>query len=94
MNHKYDIDWLIAWMMCQRIGILKGSKIVGKEALKFVPIFGSCWVCTETIFVRRVWESDRQTLSNDLRKKLSNYPKNHFFNVKKLGEYFYTIFNI
>ncbi len=23
MNHKYDIDWLIAWIMCQRLGILK-----------------------------------------------------------------------
>jgi len=23
MNHKYDIDWLVAWMICQRLGILK-----------------------------------------------------------------------
>jgi hypothetical protein len=23
MNHKYDIDWLVAWMACQRLGILK-----------------------------------------------------------------------
>lgn len=22
MNHKYDIDWMIGWIVCQRIGIL------------------------------------------------------------------------
>ncbi|CAF1565372.1 unnamed protein product [Rotaria sp. Silwood1] len=81
MNHKYDIDWLAAWMACQRLGMLKGSKIVGKQSLKFVPILGWSWICTETIFVRRVWESDRETLVKDLRKTLANYPKNHYFNL-------------
>ncbi len=47
-----------------------------------MPILGWCWSCTETIFVRRVWESDRETLVKDLRKTLANYPRNHFFNVK------------
>ncbi len=23
MNHKYDIDWLAAWIICQRLNILK-----------------------------------------------------------------------
>lgn len=22
MNHKYDIDWMIGWIVCQRLGIL------------------------------------------------------------------------
>jgi lysophosphatidic acid acyltransferase/lysophosphatidylinositol acyltransferase len=22
MNHKYDIDWMIGWIICQRIGLL------------------------------------------------------------------------
>ncbi len=60
----------------------QGSKIVAKQSLKLVPILGWCWSCTETIFVRRVWESDRETLVNDLRNTLANYPRNHFFNVK------------
>ncbi|CAF4595999.1 unnamed protein product [Rotaria sp. Silwood2] len=81
MNHKYDIDWLAAWIACQRLNILKGSKIVAKQPLKFVPILGWCWVCTETIFVRRVWESDRETLVKDLQKTLANYPQNYFFNL-------------
>ncbi|CAF4227221.1 unnamed protein product [Rotaria magnacalcarata] len=81
MNHKYDIDWLAAWVACQRMGMLKGSKIVAKQPLKFVPILGWCWICTETIFVRRAWESDRETLANDLRRIFANYPENHYFNL-------------
>ncbi|CAF1052840.1 unnamed protein product [Rotaria sp. Silwood1] len=81
MNHKYDIDWLAGWIICQRLGIIKGSKIVGKQSLKLVPIVGWCWIFTESIFLRRVWESDRETLVKDLRKVLANYPKNYFFNL-------------
>ncbi|CAF0979391.1 unnamed protein product [Rotaria sordida] len=81
MNHKYDVDWLAGWIICQRLGIIKGSKIVGKQSLKLVPIVGWCWIFAESIFLRRVWESDRETLVKDLRKVLANYPKNYFFNL-------------
>ena len=80
MNHKYDIDWLAGWILCQRLGIMPGSKIIGKQSLQFLPIIGWCWHFTESIFIRRVWESDQKTLVNDLRKVLADYPKNHFFN--------------
>lgn len=23
MNHKYDIDWLAGWIICQRLGIMQ-----------------------------------------------------------------------
>lgn len=26
MNHKYDIDWLAGWMICQRLGIMQVCK--------------------------------------------------------------------
>ena len=81
MNHKYDIDWLAGWVICQRLGVMHGSKIVGKQSLKLVPIVGWCWIFTESIFLRRIWESDRETLVNDLRKVLADYPENYFFNV-------------
>jgi 1-acyl-sn-glycerol-3-phosphate acyltransferase len=56
---------------------------VGKQSLKLVPVVGWCWIFTESIFLRRIWESDRETLVNDLRKILANYPENYYFNVKK-----------
>ncbi len=64
--------------------INQGSKIVGKQSLKLVPIVGWCWIFTESIFLRRVWESDRETLVKDLQKVLANYPKNYYFNVKNI----------
>jgi lysophosphatidic acid acyltransferase/lysophosphatidylinositol acyltransferase len=99
MNHKYDIDWLAGWIICQRLGIMQvisskilifsilfdinqGSKIVGKQSLKLIPVVGWCWMFTESIFLRRVWDSDRETLVKDLRKVLANYPENYYFNVK------------
>ena len=99
MNHKYDIDWLAGWVVCQRLGVIhvmlrshrhalivvcsvQGSKIVAKQSLKLVPILGWCWMFTESIFLRRVWESDRETLVKDFRNILANYPKNYFFNVR------------
>lgn len=63
----------------------QGSKIVGKQSLKLVPVLGWCWIFTESIFLRRVWESDRETLVNDLRKVLADYPENYFFNVNASG---------
>ncbi|RNA42726.1 1-acyl-sn-glycerol-3-phosphate acyltransferase gamma-like [Brachionus plicatilis] len=81
MNHKYDIDWLIGWIVCQRLGILGGSKIIGKSSLRFVPLIGWCWVFTESIFIDRKWESDKQKLKEGLDKNLALYPDGYFFNV-------------
>jgi len=94
MNHKYDIDWIAGWIICQRLGVMQGSKVVGKQSLRFLPIVGWCWIFTESIFLRRVWESDRETLVKDFRKVLANYPENYFFNVNILFFllFFKTIF--
>ncbi|CAF4011143.1 unnamed protein product [Rotaria sordida] len=79
MNHKYDIDWIAGRIICQRLGIMEGSKIIGKKYLKLLPILDWCWIFTESIFIRRIWENDRETLVKDLRKILDNYPKKLFF---------------
>jgi lysophosphatidic acid acyltransferase/lysophosphatidylinositol acyltransferase len=84
MNHKYDVDWIAGWIICQRLGILKQSKIIGKQPLKLIPLIGWSWIFAESIFIRRVWESDRETLIKDLRKVLADYPKNWYFNVRVL----------
>ncbi|XP_041352089.1 1-acyl-sn-glycerol-3-phosphate acyltransferase gamma-like [Gigantopelta aegis] len=77
MNHKYDIDWLMAWILAERFGLLGGTKIYGKEMLKYVPLIGWAWYFTESIFLKRDWEKDRQTMVEDL-KKVSDYPENYW----------------
>jgi len=79
VNHKFEIDWLVGWVICQRCGILGGSKIVGKQELQYIPIVGTSWFFTESIFLRRVWETDKAILVNDIQRLLGDYPKNYYF---------------
>ena len=60
---------------------LKGSKIIGKSSLKLIPLIGWCWMYTESIFIKRKWDSDKKTLVKDLDQVLVNYPEGHYFNV-------------
>lgn len=80
MNHKYDLDWLLGWMICQRTHILGGSKVVLKSSLKYVPILGSTWSFNEYIFLKRVWETDQKVLVKDLASIL-DYPKDLFYTM-------------
>ncbi|CAD5113021.1 DgyrCDS2223 [Dimorphilus gyrociliatus] len=73
MNHKYDIDWLMTWIISERIGILPTTKVFVKNSLKYVPIFGWAWVFTESIFLKRSWEKDRKIITRDLQF-LHEYP--------------------
>lgn len=81
MNHKYDVDWLMGWIVCQRAGLLAGSKIIGKATLKLIPLIGWCWLATESIFIERQWETDKKKLVEGLDKILCDYPDNYYFNV-------------
>ena len=38
-NHKYDVDWLFGWLLCQRISMLGSMKVVMKYGLKHVIIY-------------------------------------------------------
>jgi len=81
MNHKYDIDWLMGWIVCQRTGLLSGNKIIGKASLRLIPLMGWSWLATESIFVKREWETDKKKLTEGLDKILIDYPDDWFFNV-------------
>jgi hypothetical protein len=36
MNHKYDIDWLAGWIICQRLGIMQ---VISTKILIFSILF-------------------------------------------------------
>jgi len=79
-NHKYDIDWLIGWVLCQRVGLLGGTKVVLKDTIKYIPIIGWSWAAAEHIFIKRVWETDHKSLVKDL-KAITDYPKDLKYNI-------------
>lgn len=72
-NHTYEIDWLVAWMMADRHAMFGGSKIYGKDILKYVPIQGWTWYFTESIFLKRDWEVDREILKKSIAE-IVTYP--------------------
>jgi len=59
---------------------LKGTKIYGKSSLKLVPLIGWEWMFTESIFLRRDWDQDKQIISRDL-KYIRDYPDNYWVTV-------------
>jgi 1-acyl-sn-glycerol-3-phosphate acyltransferase len=60
----------------------KGCKVVMKDTLKYIPILGWSWSCTEYIFLKRVWETDKTILNRELQSIL-DYPKDLNFLVNR-----------
>ncbi|KAK3746059.1 hypothetical protein RRG08_065224 [Elysia crispata] len=85
MNHKYDIDWLMAWILCERWANLGNSKIYGKQVLKYVPLIGWAWYFTESIFLKRQWEHDKKVIQRDL-KEATDYPDGYNITLLLLPE--------
>jgi len=54
-------------------------KIVGKRSLSLIPIVGWSWFFSESIFLRRVWETDKKILEHDIQQLLNGYPDNYYF---------------
>jgi lysophosphatidic acid acyltransferase/lysophosphatidylinositol acyltransferase len=63
MNHTYEIDGVMTWVVCDHVGILGNSKVMAKKALKFAPIVGWTWYFAEILFLDRDWNKDQIMLS-------------------------------
>ncbi|OCT93545.1 hypothetical protein XELAEV_18011223mg [Xenopus laevis] len=78
LNHNYEIDFLCGWTMCERYGVLGGSKVLAKKELLMVPLIGWTWYFLEIVFCKRKWEEDRDTVIQGL-KDLRDYPEYMWF---------------
>ncbi|XP_033347700.1 1-acyl-sn-glycerol-3-phosphate acyltransferase gamma-like [Bombus vosnesenskii] len=73
MNHRYEIDWLCGWIICERTGVLGNCKAYVKKSLQYVPILGWAWRFAGYIFMERNWEKDKEVITSQI-KELVNYP--------------------
>nr|XP_039259904.1 1-acyl-sn-glycerol-3-phosphate acyltransferase delta-like isoform X1 [Styela clava] len=62
LNHKYDMDWVVGWVVGDRVKILGNAKCMAKKALSYVPLLGWSWRFCEYIFVKRNLENDTKTI--------------------------------
>ncbi|PNF37469.1 1-acyl-sn-glycerol-3-phosphate acyltransferase gamma [Cryptotermes secundus] len=73
MNHRYEVDWLMGWVLCDRVNILGNCKTFAKKSIRYVPTMGWAWLFAESIFLERNWEKDKETIGRQI-KELVEHP--------------------
>ncbi|XP_016977478.1 1-acyl-sn-glycerol-3-phosphate acyltransferase gamma [Drosophila rhopaloa] len=73
MNHKYEIDWLNGWMICDKLGVLGNCKAYAKKPIRYVPIIGWGWWLAEFVFLNRNFDQDKTIITEQL-KVVYSYP--------------------
>ncbi|XP_072394733.1 1-acyl-sn-glycerol-3-phosphate acyltransferase gamma-like [Diabrotica undecimpunctata] len=73
MNHTYEIDWLIGWMICERIHVLGNCKAYAKKVIQYIPVLGWAWKCSEFVFLERNFDKDREVINKQITE-LAEHP--------------------
>ncbi|KAH8366214.1 hypothetical protein KR093_010199 [Drosophila rubida] len=73
MNHTYEIDWLMAWLVLDKFKMLGSSKAFAKKALSYAPILGWAWNMAEFVFLNRDFDKDKEIIAKQL-KIVFSYP--------------------
>lgn len=67
-NHQIYTDWWWFWVLAYHLNGAESIKIILKDTLKGVPIFGWGMQFFEFIFFARKWEIDREVLFTNLNR--------------------------
>lgn len=73
MNHTYDIDWLIGWMLCEQVGVLGNCKAYAKKAIQYIPAVGWSWKFAEFVFLERSYDKDKEIIGRQINE-IFDYP--------------------
>lgn len=73
MNHYYEIDWLLGWVFCDKVGVLGNCKAYAKKAIQYIPTIGWAWKFAEFVFLERNYQKDKEIIGTQIRKILA-YP--------------------
>ncbi|CRL03981.1 CLUMA_CG017100, isoform A [Clunio marinus] len=75
MNHCYEIDWLIAWLLLEKFECLGSGKGFVKNVIKYIPICGWFFWLSEHIFLQRSFVKDKDKIEermNDILQYSDN----------------------
>lgn len=73
MNHCYEIDWLVGWMFCDKVGVLGNCKAYAKKVIQYIPTIGWAWKFAEFVFLERSFDKDREIIGRQI-KEIMDYP--------------------
>ncbi|KAJ1654533.1 hypothetical protein IWQ61_005556 [Dispira simplex] len=74
-NHQIYMDWIYLWFLAYYNGCAGGVKIILKNSLRNIPVFGWGMQFFRFIFLNRQWEKDKQPMLDQLhRAAQSGFP--------------------
>lgn len=73
MNHTYEIDWLVGWMLCEKVGVLGNCKAYAKKAISYIPAVGWAWKFAEFCFLDRSFDKDKEIIGRQI-SEIFDYP--------------------
>lgn len=76
INHSYEIDFIILWLLIDKFKGLGNSRGFVKNEIKYIPIWGWFFGLAEHIFLKRSFEKDKDIIENKVRDYLTNIDNN------------------
>lgn len=73
MNHGYEIDWLVGWLLIEKFGCLGNARGFIKNVIKYIPIAGWFFGFAEHIFLARSFDKDKVVIEERMNDILQ-YP--------------------
>lgn len=73
MNHTYEVDWLLGWVFCEKVGVLGNCKAYAKKAIQYIPTIGWAWKFAEFVFLERSFDKDKEIIGRQI-KEIMDYP--------------------
>ncbi|KAJ8551373.1 hypothetical protein K7X08_000743 [Anisodus acutangulus] len=67
-NHRSDIDWLVGWVIAQRVGCLGSTIALAKKSLSYLPVLGWSMWFAGNISLQRSWAKDENTLKSGFQE--------------------------
>ena len=61
-NHYGDVDWIMGWIVSEKIGQLGSCKSYLKKVTRYLPVIGWSWWMCDFVFMDRTWEADKERL--------------------------------
>lgn len=73
MNHTYEVDWLLGWILMERLTLMGNARAYCKKVVQYMPVLGWAWKFSEFVFVERNYEKDKKSIPLQVAE-LADYP--------------------
>lgn len=70
-NHKYEIDWLMLGMLCEKSGCAGNFKAYMKKVLQYAPALGWSLYFAENVFLERSFDKDKEIIQKQIAQLVS-----------------------